>query len=210
MRQNDRNGNGRLEENEWNDRWGRFRDADRNRDGAVRADEMARQLGEFSRGGMGPGRSRPEGQPGSDSSGSSGSDGSDKPKSYRLRLPTERLPEGLPPWFASKDANADGQVAMAEYEAPGYWTAAAAAAFRRWDLNNDGMITPGECLTVLQQPGKEGELAQTGAASQVARANGTGPYSPRRSERRSPAPAPGSSTPSTGASASGGVWEGFD
>ncbi|NQT37484.1 MAG: hypothetical protein HQ581_08350 [Planctomycetes bacterium] len=65
-------------------------------------------------------------------------------KSYRFRSPTERLPDGLPNWFAQKDADSDGQVAMAEYASS--WTDAKALEFTRVDLNNDGLITPKECL----------------------------------------------------------------
>ena len=209
MRQSDRNRNGRLEPNEWNDRWGSFRDADRNHDGVVKPDEMARRLGEYSRGRMGMDRSRSDRSSRSDSSGSNrstptSSDDSDKRKSYRFRTPTERLPEGLPPWFAAKDANADGQVAMAEWESPGYWTAAVAAEFSRFDLNNDGIITPGEWLATLEQGG---DVAKAGVTNQVAQAT---PASRRGSGRGGPAPAAKESTSSSaGATTSSGVWEGF-
>jgi len=171
MRQADRNGNGRLEPDEWNERWGDFREADRNHDGAVTADELAQRLSGFARRGPGGDRGGPANPSGSaSSSGSeragSGSGSPQQPKSYRVPTPTELLPAGLPDWFAQKDANADGQVAMAEFESPRSWTAAAVAEFTRLDLNNDGFITPTECLNVLNPAGAGGQLARAEVASQ--------------------------------------------
>ena len=226
MRQADRNHNQRLERDEWNERWGDFREADRNRDGVVKADELARRLGEFSRGGFGRDRGRSEGSSGSGRSGS-GSNNSERPKSYRFRTPTEQLPEGLPDWFARKDTNADGQVAMAEFESPGYWTAAVVARFAGYDRNNDGMITPGECLEALSQPEKGSEIAKAEESSQVAQVAGGNPGSGQRPSRGGifsrlrrpessgagrgqPAPPRRESTSGSAASSGGGgVWDGF-
>lgn len=62
-----------------------------------------------------------------------------KRKSYRFKTTKERLPT----WqFASKDANGDGQVSMREYAR--VWTERSAAAFQRYDRDNDGMITAKE------------------------------------------------------------------
>lgn len=231
MRQHDKNGNQRLEPDEWNAGWGDFKQADRNHDGVVRADELARRLGEFSRGGFGRGRAGSDRSSNPDSSGAgrsgSGSDNSEQPKSYRFRTPTEQLPEGLPDWFARKDTNADGQVAMAEYESPGFWTAAAVAQFTGYDLNNDGMITPGECLEALKQPEEGSDIAKAEVSSQVAQAGGGNPGPGQRSNRggifsrprrpESPGagrgqPAPPRRESTSGAAASsggGGVWDGF-
>jgi hypothetical protein len=66
-------------------------------------------------------------------------------KSYRFLSPQERLPRGLPDWFLRKDADGDGQVAMAEYASSG-WSEALAEEFTKHDLNGDGVITPEECL----------------------------------------------------------------
>jgi Ca2+-binding EF-hand superfamily protein len=216
MRQQDRNRNGRLERDEWNERWGDFREADRNRDGAVRSDELARRLAAFSQNRSVWDRSRSDrssdSRPSrSNSSGSSGSDSdsndSDGPKSYRLLTPLERLPEGLPDWFAQKDTNSDGQVAMSEYEPSGFWTASAVDRFARFDLNRDGMITPGECLEALGQSEAGSEVAAAGVPGQLARANGGRPGSGQGSGR--PGSGRQSSSTSTEGSDSGGVWEGF-
>ena len=224
MRQYDRNHNQRLERDEWSDRWGEFREADRNRDGVVKLDELTHRLTDYSRNRSGFYRSRSERESdsrSSESSGSSsGSDDSRRPKPYRFLTPTDRLPEGLPDWFAAKDSNADGQVAMAEFESPGYWTAAAVARFARYDLNHDGMITPGECLETLQQPEEGSEIAKataagSGSAEQSSRAPGLlSRY--RRPEssgadRREPAPsAARSGAASTKEEDAEGVWAGWD
>jgi hypothetical protein len=67
-------------------------------------------------------------------------------KTYRVLSPIERLPEGLPDWFARDDANGDGQVSMSEFTHD--WTPTKAAEFTRYDLNGDGIITTDECLKV--------------------------------------------------------------
>jgi Ca2+-binding EF-hand superfamily protein len=66
----------------------------------------------------------------------------DKQKSYRFKTAKERLPAGLPGWFTSKDANGDGQVSMSEYSKS--WTESQAAEFKRYDKDNDGIITAEE------------------------------------------------------------------
>jgi hypothetical protein len=94
------------------------------------------------------------------SAGSSGSTAGDKPgagkKSYRFLTAQERLPTGLPDWFKQKDLDGDGQITMAEFATS--WTEATAAEFTKYDLNNDGVITPDEVLKVL---GKTTSVAKT-------------------------------------------------
>lgn len=65
-------------------------------------------------------------------------------KPYRFLTPTERLPSGLPEWFTRRDANGDGQVTLAEFS--DNLSDEVAAEFSKYDLNNDGVITPQECL----------------------------------------------------------------
>lgn len=236
MRRYDRNRNQRLEEDEWSGRWGEFDEVDRNHDGRVSADELARGLQESRRRGFGnrsgsDNRRGSENRSGSDSpSGSSrsgsGSDESDQPGSYRLLTPIERRPEGLPTWFDHKDTNRDGQVAMSEYESPGSWTTAAVAQFARYDLNNDGMITPQECLKVE----KGAAMVRLHVGGQVARADRAPPTGRQRPGRagerlfppwdqrapqpgaRPPGPAPpptGDRQPSANEEGSDGLWEGW-
>jgi hypothetical protein len=69
-------------------------------------------------------------------------------KSGRFLTPKERLPKGLPDWFL-EHVDDDGQVLMSGFAAR--LTPEAAAAFARYDLNGDGIITPAECLKAEKQ-----------------------------------------------------------
>jgi Ca2+-binding EF-hand superfamily protein len=66
-------------------------------------------------------------------------------RTYRFLSPEERLPAGLPDWFASLDEDRDGQVLMAEFAEQ--WNDSVAANFSAFDTNGDGLITPEECLS---------------------------------------------------------------
>jgi len=140
IRRYDKNGNGQLEAHEWAGQRERFKAADGNHDGTITRDEMAGWLAQYSRsqggGSQGDHRSASASPARSYSAGS--------PMSYRFRTPTERLPEGLPSWFAQRDVNGDGQVSMAEFAT--FWSDAKVAEFDQQDANRDGIITPGECL----------------------------------------------------------------
>jgi hypothetical protein len=64
-------------------------------------------------------------------------------RTYRFTRGTDRLPAtGLPSWFKSRDTNGDGQVAMSEYSRT--WSDRTVDEFRRYDLDNDGIITAKE------------------------------------------------------------------
>ncbi len=190
----DRNQSGALERDEWDDMRGRMRsdpkEIDRNNDGVITQDELSARLAEY-------GRRRNGGSDGdgSESAGPAGSGSSpwkDR-KSYRFLSAAERLPEGLPEWFARQDANGDGQVAMAEFES--YWSEARAREFERLDLNRDGIITPRECL---EAPAAAEELASLQEAPQPASSTaGSGSSGTGSSSA-------GSS--STGSSSTSGAW----
>jgi len=139
LRQYDKNKNGQLEKEEWSGMRGDPKAADANNDNVVTLDELSRRLSNYSQH-----RDSSSG-PGSHGSGGSSSDsGGDAPKSYRFRTATERLPKGLPTWFAQRDADADGQVTMSEYSST--WNEGKADEFTKLDLNGDGIVTPAECL----------------------------------------------------------------
>jgi hypothetical protein len=76
--------------------------------------------------------------------GSAGGTGKDANKrhSYRFSRASDKLPTGLPSWFKSRDANGDGQVSMNEYSRS--VSQSMVAEFRRYDTNDDGIITPKE------------------------------------------------------------------
>lgn len=122
----DKNGDRVLDRDEWQSMRGEPEKADLNRDGRLTFDEVAvraaqnRRESEAKRGGAPP---------------------TDR-RSYRLKTPTEKLPEGLPSWFAQRDRDGDGQVAMHEWSRA--WSAATARDFASKDPNGDGIITPAE------------------------------------------------------------------
>ncbi|WP_419189451.1 hypothetical protein [Stieleria marina] len=64
-------------------------------------------------------------------------------KSYRS-LQNPRQHEDMPDFFAEKDTNTDGQIAMSEYASE--WNDQVVADFFTWDTNRDGVITPSEAV----------------------------------------------------------------
>jgi uncharacterized membrane protein YgcG len=164
IKQHDRNKNGVLEKDEWNDLKSEHRAADANSDSVITADELALKLQAYSSGSNSSGgSSNSYGSKGGSSSGGdsqrrgwgswgnkSGSSTAAKPgekKDYRFQTATERLPKGLPDWFLRSDVDSDGQVAMVEYSTS--WSDTTAAEFQKYDLDGDGFITPQECLSTM-------------------------------------------------------------
>jgi Ca2+-binding EF-hand superfamily protein len=148
--ENDTNKNGKLEKDEWTQMKRKYWAADKNHDDIITLDELTEFIAADS--GSGPKQSS-GGATAASPNASTGSNTvamqtkSGKPNAYRLRTPAERLPEGLPDWFARKDADGDGQVSLFEYT-NGECTEAKVQEFMRYDLNGDGIITPQECLKV--------------------------------------------------------------
>jgi hypothetical protein len=144
LRPHDRNRNRVLEPHEvakvpWVDDW---KQDDANKDGKLtRAELAARTARRWKWGRKGASRPTPKKTSRVESSRSSKKD--DR-KSYRFRTATERLPEGLPSWFAEKDADADGQVSMSEFSSS--WSDRSAEEFCGFDLNGDGVISVQEAL----------------------------------------------------------------
>jgi hypothetical protein len=137
MRQYDANKSGTLEQDEWKQMRGDPGSGDRNGDGVLTVDELAQRFAGGDRRDSDRRGDRDERRRGDDER------NADR-KSYRATTARERLPKGIPDWFTRKDVNADGQVAMAEYGTS--WSDSELAEFQKWDGNNDGYITPDECL----------------------------------------------------------------
>jgi len=138
--------------------------------------------GGWSRGGDGGGwfGSRDGGEPPAEPRPSSTTSSSKMPTvtSYRFKTPTERLPKGMPEWFARLDINADGQISMAEFTSD--WSVQQVAEFRSWDHNGDGIITPNECLAGQQSVETVASTSSAGPAPESmaqANAGGSGPPS---------------------------------
>jgi hypothetical protein len=64
----------------------------------------------------------------------------------RFFVPPVRLPQGVPPWFVTRDLDGDGQLTLSEF-AP-HPTQADIEEFNRYDTNHDGVITVDEVLQI--------------------------------------------------------------
>ena len=162
----DTNKSGSLEKDEWKN----FRTdpsaADTNKSGRISKEELSKWMSNrFSqaRGGesgdaRGGGRGGSSGRDGR-SAGSSGAGSG----SYRFLMPQERLPDGLPEWYKSRDANADGQIRMSEFSTS-QWSEKTLTEYYQFDLNKDGVITPGECLAAVQKGAVSGGSSSRGSS----------------------------------------------
>jgi len=132
---------------------------DKNRDGQITLNEMeyryARRRVENTGGNQSGSSSRGKGKKDSDEDKDSDAWlwserlGLEDRNSYRVRSPREQTSEdGLPDWFDQDDTNQDGQIAMAEFSTS--WSDSELARFNQFDLNQDGVITPRECLKAAQ------------------------------------------------------------
>jgi Ca2+-binding EF-hand superfamily protein len=187
---------------------------DRNRDGVLTMNEMeyryARRRVENAQGG------KAGDSPGSGRS-SSGSKDRDKSKdeeksrfadrkSYRVQPPVGRLPKGLPDWFMRNDADGDGQVSMPEFSVS--WSEAVLADFGKFDLNEDGLIEPQECLKAQAEGASRGTESvasatpPSNAGTAPAPASVTAPASGSTSPPSAAPSASSSETPSAPAAAS--------
>ncbi len=163
LRRYDRNHNRVLEREEWAAMPGNPAEKDRNRDGKITIEELAyvpspREQWDRNRGGMGG----PMGMGmGMDRDERSDDRGNDRPSSaaerrrasYRFLMAHERLPQGLPDWFIDRDTDLDGQVSMSEFAEE--WNDSVLREYLKYDANNDGVITPEECLSPSSSGGEE-------------------------------------------------------
>jgi Ca2+-binding EF-hand superfamily protein len=141
LKQNDKDHSGSLEKNKGE--WDELRNAeaiDKDRNGVITLDEITAfyQAANNVRSPRKTPENKPVAAPVQMESPRTGG------RPYRILSPMERLPEGLPDWFARNDGNGDGQISMSEFVRE--WTAEKAGEFARYDLNGDGIITPQEYL----------------------------------------------------------------
>ncbi len=144
MTRYDRNDNGVLDESEWKTMSRYHQGADANGDGRITTDELADRLAQYGKSGSSGSTSSGRSSGSSSSQGDRNSYRASGGSGYTARDAEDRLPKGLPSWFAEKDANGDGQIAMAEYAST--WSDDKIEEFQDYDANADGIITPEECL----------------------------------------------------------------
>jgi len=94
-------------------------------------------------------------QPGEEPSAAEASEGEGPRRDAKFFVSRARLPEGLPGWFLSRDADGDGQLTMAEYAPKA--TRSELVEFARYDADGDGVITAKECVKALGSMGEKEE-----------------------------------------------------
>jgi Ca2+-binding EF-hand superfamily protein len=170
----DTNGDGFLNEDEIGQTRGKFKDEwhkwDKNKDGKISLDEWkdywaARQKEWAERkGGDKKGDDKKKEEP-IDRQEYQEVDNTVEPVWHR-----DKLPEGLPPWFKELDKNNDGQVSLAEWMKAGK----PLTEFAKYDLNDDGLLTPEEVYRVVRPATKAGSSERDPLV-----ANGPPPTNPR-------------------------------
>ena len=108
-------------------------------------------------------------------------------------MPQERLPDGLPEWYTSRDKNADGQIRMSEFSTS-QWSERTLAEYYQFDLNKDGVITPGECLAAVEKG-----AVSSGSSSRGSSQSGRGDSGRSESSSASGTKSSGDSKPAAGA-----------
>lgn len=193
MRRYDRNNNGFVDKDELTRQFaGNPLDFDRNRDGRLSMDELAvryarrRVIAEEAKqekakdAGRGE-RKREVEVP----------DEFGDRRSYRV-TDARRSPEGLPGYFVDKDANRDGQVAMAEFT--DQWDDEKIKAFFDLDFNRDGVITSDEALRAIEQ-GPASASSSAGSTSTSTSTSSTSSSSAGVTSQSTSSPAAATGTP---------------
>lgn len=175
MERYDANKSGVIEKSEYKNFRSDPSAADTNKDGKITKDELAKWMtSRFSQGsGRGGDSSSARGGSGGRSEGAAeGGGGADivGSGSYRFKLPQEGLPEGLPGWYVTSDKNNDGQIAMSEYT--GKWDAKTLSDYYAYDINRDGVITPGEAMETTKSGHVRGVSSSRAATGQSRNSKG--------------------------------------
>lgn len=145
IQRHDRNRDGQLdvEEAKRAGFWGNPMDFDRNGDGKLSENELAtREAVERKGNEARSGDSRQEPQNPEQKTEKVEIVDFQGRRSYRVYSASS--PEGLPRFFTDRDLDKDGQVSMSEYTSE--WSEKTVAEFYGWDTNHDGVITAAEVL----------------------------------------------------------------
>ncbi|MFV2065379.1 MAG: EF-hand domain-containing protein [Pirellulales bacterium] len=161
MKKYDRNGDGRIDEEEFRLMHGDPRRADLDQDGVITLKELAERVASYGR------RCRirlrspnpaavfvlpfvlrsPE-QLEAETSKKTASK-KESAAERRFYVPRALLPQGLPDWFNKRDADGDGQLTFSEFSQGA--TRAEIERYSQYDLNGDGMLTARELQRSLQR-----------------------------------------------------------
>lgn len=170
VRQHDRDGNGRLEPEEWRAMVPPPAEADFDGDAILTADELARYVADYGRGRRirlkvaRPFELRsPEMPPllrpaTADRKTPQGNSPASRRQDSRFYTPPGRMPATLPKWFRSRDTNGDGQISLSEYAPKS--TESRLKEFADLDANGDGILTPEECRPRAEEEKKETKKPQ--------------------------------------------------
>ncbi len=96
-----------------------------------------------------------------------------KQSSYKIAPRSGETVKGIPEWFASSDANRDGQVMMHEFASN--WDEATLKEFGRFDTNDDGTITTFETLAAVKKGVLRGSAPPASSPGGVASATSNSP-----------------------------------
>jgi Ca2+-binding EF-hand superfamily protein len=146
----DENRSGKLERSEWT-RLPQPEAADTNRDGVITLEEMMARLAAFGEL-RGDKWSRREESRRPETAAPQVSAPRPYAKSYRPLTAQERLPTDLPAWFYELDADADGQISMAEFLVDSNYSDERAVEFMALDKSSDGLLSAAECKGPATEP----------------------------------------------------------
>ena len=175
--QYDRNGDGVLDAQEWQQMHGNPAPADTDGDGVITVEEMVQWIvkygqnrrirvaiptigltGDSGADGGSPAKTGGVGKTGGSAEAAAADNPDAEPdfaeledsrRQAKFYIPSKRLPAGLPAWFLARDEDGDGQLSLGEFASKP--TPADLREFEQYDLNGDGLITPKECLRALSR-----------------------------------------------------------
>ncbi len=182
----DNNGDGWLVADEWQSMRGNPERADKNRDGRLTVEEFASYVTWYAA--SGPSLT-PRGRQSSwnaastnratEPSATNRHGTGDQPmgpsasgrRDQRFYVRADRLPQGLPEWFTTADANGDGQLDLTEF-----LSTAQAGKFSRYDLNRDGLLTPREWLLAQSREKSQTDKVPEASNRSTSSRQATSPY----------------------------------
>lgn len=201
MRRHDRNRDGFLSGEEISNRWpGNPLDFDRDGDGRLSASELAVRAARMrvTTAQINATQNRDRSQDRDDDRGQDNEPADPYNGRKSFAITPRSLPSGIPAWFSAKDIDGDRQVSMAEFAQ--VWTPQLVDEFLAYDLNQDGYITPEECLAAIRNGARP---PSDGGAMASRSSGGNRDSSSRRPSGGSAATATGSPTRPRGADGGG-------